>query len=296
VTVIVPLHNGALCIRRCLEAIAAQTYRPLEIVVVDDGSTDPSAAWVRSFRMNHPQVSVHVHPQPRFGTAAALNEGLARARGEFVAFAHQADEWLPAKLAVQVAQLQARPQAACSAAALVEQVGKQKLRIEPPRAVGLPLRPIPLSSLVMRRASIERLGGFDEDQKGVCGFELLTRLMLRETVLRLGLAVAICHRKAASPLPVSQMAAVWDKLYHAGLLDERQLAWMQGTLLARRGWQALLADEPERARDFFRNAVAATPWRPEIWVGLGCARLDQLLFALGLLRRDAETSLAHAER
>ena len=113
VTVIVPVRNGALTVRRCLEAIAAQTYQPLEIVVVDDGSTDATPGWVRSFRLNH--VKVHVVTQDALGLGAALQAGLACARGEFLAFAEAGDEWRPDKLARQVKQLQSDARLAVSA-------------------------------------------------------------------------------------------------------------------------------------------------------------------------------------
>jgi glycosyltransferase involved in cell wall biosynthesis len=287
VTVLVPAHNGALTIRRCLEAIAAQRYRPLEIVVVDDGSSDPTPGWVRSFRANQSGVPVHVVSQPRGGTGAALSAGLARARGEFVAFAHQADEWRPEKLAWQVGQLQARPEAGFSLAGVEERTarGRQLLPAPQPRH-GMLTERVPLSSLVVRRRALEAVGGIDPSP-GLCALhELSCRLAAQGSGLRLGRVVADCHRRAPTSLPIDQLAATFDKLARLGRLSEREARALRGRLLASGGWEALLADDPEGARRCFADAVATAPWRPAAWLGLGFAQLDRLLFATGMLRPE----------
>ena len=96
ISAIVPVFNGERHLREALESIAAQEYEPLEIVVVDDGSTDGSRAIAEGF------PGVRYAHQPNAGVAAARNRALALARGEFVAFLDQDDRWTPDKLAVQL--------------------------------------------------------------------------------------------------------------------------------------------------------------------------------------------------
>ncbi len=101
---IVPVFNGERYLKEALDSIRAQTYRPLEIIVADDGSTDGTAAVVAGYG-----AQVRSLAQPNAGSAAARNLGLDAARGDFVAFLDADDLWHPEKLARQMARFQARP-------------------------------------------------------------------------------------------------------------------------------------------------------------------------------------------
>jgi glycosyltransferase involved in cell wall biosynthesis len=98
ISCIVPVFNGERYLGEALDSILAQTYRPLEVVVVDDGSAEGAAAVVARYRDQ-------IRPlfQPNAGQAAARNLGLSVARGEFVAFLDADDLWHPEKLARQMA-------------------------------------------------------------------------------------------------------------------------------------------------------------------------------------------------
>jgi len=104
ISCVVPVFNGEPYVGEALESIRAQTYRPLEIIVADDGSTDGTAAVVRGYG-----EPVRYLWQPNAGPAAARNLGLRAARGEFVAFLDADDLWHPEKLGRQMARFQARP-------------------------------------------------------------------------------------------------------------------------------------------------------------------------------------------
>lgn len=284
VSVIVPVHQGAITISRCLTAIAAQTYRPLEIVIVDDGSTDPSPAWIRAFRRAHPEVAVHVVSQAHAGTGAALNAGLAKARGEFIAFAHQADAWAEDKLAKQVAQLQGAPAAGFALAGVYERIGVRDTRMPAPAiGAGLLYEPICLASLVVRADAVAEVGGFDTAPDVAAAHDLAVRIFHRRPGKRLSTPVAVCHRPAGTPMPVSAFEATLRKLNAQGHLTRWQLRWGQSRLHTRAGWRALIADDPVAAAEAFRQAIWANPWRADSWMGLTCAFIDRGLFRLGLL-------------
>ena len=106
VSVIVPIHNGERFLGEALDSIAAQDYDAVEVIVVDDGSSDggPSLAATRD---------VVLLRQERRGVASARNAGLDRARGEIVAFLDQDDLWMPLKLRRQVDVLTAHPDSVC---------------------------------------------------------------------------------------------------------------------------------------------------------------------------------------
>ncbi|MCU1451723.1 MAG: glycosyltransferase like 2 family protein [Acidimicrobiales bacterium] len=108
VTVVVPTRNRS---RRVVEAVASaqtQTLRDIEILVVDDASTDDTVATIGAVAAADPRVRI-LRQQVRSGAPAARNRGLDERRGEFVAFLDDDDRWLPTKLERQVACLRARP-------------------------------------------------------------------------------------------------------------------------------------------------------------------------------------------
>jgi glycosyltransferase involved in cell wall biosynthesis len=105
ISCIVPVFNGERFVREALESILAQTHRPLEIIVADDGSSDGTAAIVAGFGDR-----VRYLKQSNKGPATARNLGLSVATGDFVAFLDADDLWHREKLERQLARFQARPE------------------------------------------------------------------------------------------------------------------------------------------------------------------------------------------
>jgi glycosyltransferase involved in cell wall biosynthesis/MoaA/NifB/PqqE/SkfB family radical SAM enzyme len=106
VTVIIPAHNAARTIGRTLDSVSAQTYRDLEIIVVDDGSTDQTPTIVRTHSRVDPRI--RLIRQDNAGVAAARNRGVSEARGSFVAPVDADDLWEPTKIAKQMAMMHER--------------------------------------------------------------------------------------------------------------------------------------------------------------------------------------------
>jgi len=98
VSVIIPTYNRAASIGEAIESALAQAYPAMEIIVVDDGSTDDTR---QSIAHRYPQVR-YFH-QENGGVARARNRGIREARGEFIAFLDSDDLWLPGKIEKQVA-------------------------------------------------------------------------------------------------------------------------------------------------------------------------------------------------
>lgn len=95
VSVIVPAFNAADTLRGCLTSLAAQTLRDIEVIVVDDGSTDATAKIVREFA-SHSAVAIRLVQQANGGRAAARNTGLAQVTGDFIGFVDADDSAEPA--------------------------------------------------------------------------------------------------------------------------------------------------------------------------------------------------------
>jgi glycosyltransferase involved in cell wall biosynthesis len=96
VSVLIPVYNGDRYLAEAIESVLAQSYRPIEIVVVDDGSTDGSGTIARRYE------SVRYFFQPNSGLSAALNSGVKLANGDFLAFLDADDLWEGDKLARQM--------------------------------------------------------------------------------------------------------------------------------------------------------------------------------------------------
>lgn len=87
VSVIVPTHGRASMLERCLTALAAQSYAPLEVVVIDDGSPDDTQAMLERFARAHPQLRLQVlRNQPQIGANPSRKRGIAQSHGSLIAF------------------------------------------------------------------------------------------------------------------------------------------------------------------------------------------------------------------
>jgi glycosyltransferase involved in cell wall biosynthesis len=104
VSVIIPVYNCERYLGDAVNSIIKQDYRPIEIIVVDDGSNDGTADIARSYK------EVQYIYQPNQGPCSARNTGVAAAQGEFIAFLDADDIWLPNKLRIQVDYLITNPE------------------------------------------------------------------------------------------------------------------------------------------------------------------------------------------
>ena len=100
VSVIVPCYNAARFLPDAIASVRAQNYEPLEILVVDDGSTDATPQTVAALG-----ADIRYFRQENSGPAAARNRGLRDARGELIGFADADDQWPDGKLELQVGRL-----------------------------------------------------------------------------------------------------------------------------------------------------------------------------------------------
>ena len=181
ITVVVPTRNRWHFLRATLESALAQEGVELEVIVVDDGSTDETQA--RLGEIADPRLRTVRHDVAR-GVAPARNHGIAEARGEWIAFLDDDDLWAPGKLAMQLAV--ARERAAgfvyCGAAHF-DETGAV-LWIEPAPAtemLGQQLRtgnviPAGASNVIARASAVRQAGGFDESFFHVADWDLWLRL------------------------------------------------------------------------------------------------------------------------
>jgi glycosyltransferase involved in cell wall biosynthesis len=158
VSVIIPVFNGERYLSAAIESVLAQTHPPFEIIVVDDGSKDSSGKIARGFGQ-----PVRCHAQVNQGLAAARNQGVRLAAGDFLAFLDADDLWLPDKLTQQVALLTAL--ASLEAVfSHVRQFFSPDISVATRQSVRFIQEVMPgyvAGTLLIRRASFLRVGDFD---------------------------------------------------------------------------------------------------------------------------------------
>jgi glycosyltransferase involved in cell wall biosynthesis len=170
VSVVMAAYNAAPHIRPALQSALAQDWQPLEVVVVDDGSTDETAEIVQSY----PEV-VYVRQENK-GPSAARNAAVERSQGEFVANLDSDDLLPPTRVSVQVRHLLGHP-------SLGAVFGRQEWLNAPAwmarDAVYDDLDGIPLSSVMFRRDVFLALGGYDSAFEPSEDMDLVVRMRER---------------------------------------------------------------------------------------------------------------------
>src|SRR5215469_1832099 len=103
ISTIIPVHNRPLLLREAVASVLAQSYRPLEIIIVDDGSTDETGREAEALAEAHSEIRT-IH-RPNGGPGAARETGRLAASGEFIQYLDSDDLLLPTKFELQVAGL-----------------------------------------------------------------------------------------------------------------------------------------------------------------------------------------------
>jgi glycosyltransferase involved in cell wall biosynthesis len=158
VSVVIPAFNSARYLREAIRSVLDQTHRVLELIVVDDGSTDTSV--VTASRFGAP---VRVVRRAHAGIGASRNVGIAEAQGEFVALLDADDVWEPSKLARQLELFEAYPDLDIVFGGVEQFVSPELEDVKLHERQGpSPTGRMP-SALLMRATVAERVGPFRED-------------------------------------------------------------------------------------------------------------------------------------
>ncbi len=187
VSVIIPAYRAAATIRRALVSVAGQTVRPIEVIVVDDGSDDATVEATKACAELMEGVALQVFSQPNRGAGAARNRALAEARGTYVAFLDADDEWLAAKLERSMAHLVGTQNVLVAHDGWIVRDGEETLNACA-RRFGEGADPfvqlyrkgyIDTCSVVARRDAVEAVGGFDETLRNAQDFDLWLALVAK---------------------------------------------------------------------------------------------------------------------
>jgi len=186
VSVIIPTRDRAGLVMRAVASVLAQTHGALDVLVVDDGSTDDTQD--RLVRLDDSRVRLLRHDRPR-GVSAARNAGLAAARGDYLALLDSDDTWLPTKVERLLAFARANDYAICQNQEIWMRDGK---RVNPGRdqrkmagdffEAALVRCLVSPSSVLFSREFVEAVGTFDETLPACEDYDLWLRALLRYPV------------------------------------------------------------------------------------------------------------------
>jgi glycosyltransferase involved in cell wall biosynthesis len=210
VSVVIPNYNCSGFLPAALDSVFAQTYPDIEVLVVDDGSTDDSLCVLDRYAGR-----IRVLRQPNQGVSAARNHGIRESRGELVAFLDADDLWHPEKLAKQVPLFANRSVGLVYCAVeYIDEAGRS-LGTNHTGRRGRVLRSIALlqgtvvlaggSTAVVRRECFDRAGGFDVELSTAADWDMWRRVachyeidVVREPLMKYRLRPSSMHRNVAA--------------------------------------------------------------------------------------------------
>ncbi|MBK9176735.1 MAG: glycosyltransferase family 2 protein [Flavobacteriales bacterium] len=219
VSIVLPCHNAEGHLERCLNSLFEQTHRPLELIAVDDGSTDATKTLLEAAMARCP-YPMQVLSQANAGACAARNTGLHAARGVFVQFMDADDELMPMKIAHQVSicDADARPDAIAGRVRTRLGNGAED-RLDRPFSSEdsdewLALMRHRLgrtSSLLLARDAVLRAGGWDIQAISSQEYELLFAMLKQGArVVHDNEALTLIHRRSGS-ISMADPGASWKR-------------------------------------------------------------------------------------
>jgi len=245
VSVVMPTFNGAKYIEQAIDSALTQTYPSLEIIVVDDGSTDATAEIVKSYGDKVTYIL-----QQNQGTAAAYNTGITAASGDFVAFLEQDDLWEPEKNAHQVRLFATNDRLGMVFSPvhlLQEGVPSKHSDLDDQQGEGecsfadffARNRVLNCSSVMVRRDVLQHVGGFHEHLKLGFDYDLWLRIAAEYVIYCLAAPLTIYRIHGDN-----QSKDEHDLLAHDGSLNIL-ISWANNPLVHK-----------EVGRDEFRKRIA----------------------------------------
>lgn len=231
VSVIIPVYNSAKYLKRTLESVLAQTYKEIEIVLVDDQSTDNSADIIKKYMRNYSSIVYYLQPH-NMGAGYARNKALELSKGQYVAFLDADDIWKPEKIEKQLLLLKKKQGCFCFTA--IEMIngrdkvikGKRKIKEEVNYEFLLSNTMIPTSSVLIDRIVV---GDFDMHlRRGGQDYATWLRL-LRDGKVAYGIDEAlVAYRVDGQSLSSNKFKSVkqlWEIQTHDEGINKSAVCW-----------------------------------------------------------------------
>jgi glycosyltransferase involved in cell wall biosynthesis len=206
VSVIMPIHNGERFLAGAIENIKRQNYRPLEIIVIDDGSTDGTPTIARQFKEDIRYIS-----QEKRGSFAARNVGVKMAKGDIIAFLDVDDLWAEYTLSKQVQHLNAYSSVDI-VQGLIQEMTLEKVSQHGDwvfKKSSDPYQFINVGSAVYRKEVFKTVGLFDENLKQSADTDWYYRAWRKNVTKHVIKEVALLYRKHDSNVTLGYRGSVY---------------------------------------------------------------------------------------
>ncbi len=299
VSVVIPTYNRAATIERAARSVLNQTFRDLEMIVVDDCSGDDTLE--RLSRLQDPRMRILRHARNQ-GAGAGRNTGLAAARGTYVAFQDSDDEWLVDKLDAQIAALEAAPEAVGAYCAKIiygidrDHIhGGRRASVVPDWSedvlggdIAEVLRTrnlISTQTLVIRRAVMERMSGFDPRLKNSIDWDFVLRLSELGPILFVDQPLVVAYRMHDSISLPSRKSAY----SHLMIVNKMRRRGVGGRAAARHlagiGTRLGYYGKPRSGRRLIGKAIEMDRGDPRLWLRLAASYAPGFARALSSWRK-----------
>lgn len=306
VSVVMPCYNAASFVKEAVDCALGQTYREVQLVVVDDGSDDGSVDVLRQLQADNP-ARMRLLNQHRKGPYPARNLGLRHATGDLIAFLDADDRWRPDFLEQMHAALTAHK--ADLAYCGWQNFGEGAPGVEPyvppayeeadPVAAFLRTCPWPIHAVLLRRPIIDALGGFSEERFSSMDYDLWLRILGQtRRMVRVPEVMAFYRWHTQGQVSSVKWRQVLDALEaqrgfirdHPGLVahlpHERLQDLTEGQVL-RQAYRAIWKRDLASSQHLFRHVARARSfkWRDLPQVASAC--LPTALYAWLIALRDS---------
>ena len=186
ISVIIPTYNRKHTLQRAIDSVLAQTFKPFEIIIVDDGSKDGTKEWLL---LNYPSVQ-YIH-QPNNGVSSARNKGIQISQGSWIALLDSDDEWMPEKLEYQSRFIEVnRDSSFCHTNEIWIRNGVRVNQMKKHKKYGgdifkhcLDICRISPSSSIIKKDVFEEVGAFDESLTVCEDYDLWLRVTAKFNIL-----------------------------------------------------------------------------------------------------------------
>lgn len=291
VSVVIPTYNRACTLRRAVESVLGQSYENLELIVVDDASTDDTKAVLSS--IDDPRMRVIAHDLNK-GFAGALNTGVRNARSDYLAFQDSDDEWLSDKLSKQVAAF-ADAGDKCIATYCIKVVyGRDQSRKYGVRRVVCVPGPdeielsgnlhrrlqtnnlVSTQTIVCSKRAYEQVGGFDEKLKNSVDWDFVSRISEIGELAFVDEPLVMTYIQGDSISTLSR-AALYSQFIIANKMKRRAVPRsILAPKWARLGYGIGKNGFPRRGHILLRAAITESPLNHRFWLRYLMNRLRTL--------------------
>lgn len=297
VSVVMPAYNARRYVAEAVESVLAQTFADFEFLIVDDGSTDDTAAILKEFAARDRRIEVIT--QPNGGVGAALNAGLARARGRYIARMDSDDICLPLRFEKQVEYLERTPDCVLvgSRVMIIDSDGTSLFEMDSVQLAHEKIDELLMQarwsivhpSIMMRTEIVRRVGGYNNDLVPVEDHDLFLRLAevgklanLPEVLLKyrkhaMNSVRVLADRRVNALKKV--MDAAWqrrgihDRSRYPEILPDVDRDDPRREIKQKRnwGWECLKSGNVAVARKYAFSILRSAPLERESWRLMYCA-------------------------